>query len=349
MLRTICRAAAAALSRQHQQQQLLTGQAPIISSTGRCLHTTTLKASSTSAFKELLVSDSSDSAGVQLITLNRVKKRNALSLNLFEEVTRALHQAAEEPSCIIAALTGGKKALFSIFFIESRDDLMENGAVKKYSRRFTPTVYTGDADYFTAGIDLSIGLQLMSDPSSKSKIHKVLREFLFAFIDFPKPIAALVNGHAIGVGVTILAHLDAVYAADKATFHAPFPSIGLIPEACSTILFPRMMGTANASEMLVLGRRYNANEAKERMLVTDVFPSATLQADAMKRLVGYAESVKHSRESLHDSKNIMRQHERQYLKDVTDKELENVFVRITSEEFRKIAASFLAKASVKKS
>ena len=66
-----------------------------------------------------------------------------------------------------------------------------------------------------------------------------------AFIDFTKPIVAAVNGPAVGISVTLLGLVQAmVYASDKATFHTPFMTLGQSPEACSSYLFPKIMGLA---------------------------------------------------------------------------------------------------------
>jgi len=104
-----------------------------------------------------------------------------------------------------------------------------------------------------------------------------LERFINAFIDFPKPLIAAVNGPAIGVGATFTALCDFVYASEKATFHTPFLSLAQTAEACSSYTFPKAMGPRFAYEVLVLGRKLNASEAKQHGLINDVFSSSDFQ------------------------------------------------------------------------
>ena len=66
--------------------------------------------------------------------------------------------------------------------------------------------------------------------------------FLDALSSLATPLVAAVNGAAIGVGTTMLAHADLVIAARSARFVMPFTSLGLVPEAASSLLFPRLSG-----------------------------------------------------------------------------------------------------------
>ncbi len=68
-----------------------------------------------------------------------------------------------------------------------------------------------------------------------------MKDFVDAFINFPKLIVALVNGPAVGIMVTVLALCDVVYAVEDATFQTPFSQLGQSPEGCSTVTFSKYL------------------------------------------------------------------------------------------------------------
>ena len=132
-------------------------------------------------------------------------------------------------------------------------------------------VITGAGDMFTAGNDL---MDFSTD------VHKTppVIHFLHAIATCPKPIIAAVNGPAIGVGLTMILHLDLVYAGDSATFSAPFIQLGLVPEAASSLLLPASVGMAVANDVFMTGRVLTADEAHHYGLVARVFSDDTLAA-----------------------------------------------------------------------
>lgn len=68
------------------------------------------------------------------------------------------------------------------------------------------------------------------------------RNFVQSFIEFSKPLIAIVNGPAIGISFTVLGLFDLVISSDLANFSAPFTKIALSPEGCSSYTFPKLMG-----------------------------------------------------------------------------------------------------------
>ena len=95
-----------------------------------------------------------------------------------------------------------------------------------------------------------------------------------------KPLIAAVNGAAIGVGTTMLMHCDLIVAARSARFVMPFTSLGLVPEAASSLLFPRLLGHQRASALLLLGEPLDAATAHEWGFVNRVVDDAALMETA---------------------------------------------------------------------
>jgi enoyl-CoA hydratase/carnithine racemase len=126
-------------------------------------------------------------------------------------------------------------------------------------------VLSGEGDSFTAGNDLfDFANDIPTDDSAPGF------QFIHNLHNFPKPLIAAVHGSAVGIGTTALLHCDVVYAGVDTKFAMPFVSLGLVPEAGSSFLFPRLVGHVRASEILLTGRTFNEEEAKEIGLINDI-------------------------------------------------------------------------------
>ncbi|XP_038076462.1 enoyl-CoA delta isomerase 2-like isoform X2 [Patiria miniata] len=245
--------------------------------------------------------------GVCTIMMNRPKKKNALNRETYEEIIKALDSSGKDDSVVFSVLTGA-------------------------------------GDFYSGGNDLNNFMSITPDTMKQAAREggELLQRFVAAFIDFPKPLVAAVNGPAVGIPVTSLALCDVVYATDRATFHTPFSSLGQSPEACSSYLFPQIMGQAKANEVLLFGRKLTAQEAYDRGLVTEVFPDATFQQEIEKK---FNEFAKLPRQSLRLSKNLIRGAEREKLHQVNKEECELLEERWTSEECIQAIMDFFASKS----
>ncbi|CAL2049064.1 unnamed protein product [Caenorhabditis brenneri] len=183
------------------------------------------------------------------VTLNRPNKYNALTRVMFLELCRIFKEAADEDEISFVVFTGGK------------------------------------GKYYCAGSDFS--------PAELATLHEIehhgYKLFVDILISFPKPVIALVNGHAVGISVTMLGLMDAVIAIDTATFSTPFADIGVCPEACSSYTLPRIMGYQKAAALMLFSEKFTAQEAYIAGLVTKVLPSTTFEEDAKKILDRYAQ------------------------------------------------------------
>lgn len=131
--------------------------------------------------------------------------------------------------------------------------------------KIAAVVITGEGDSFTAGNDLNDFLAIEDLDDSAPPF-----EFLYTLSRLSVPLVAGVNGLAIGIGTTILLHCDLVYASSDAVFALPFINLGLVPEAASSLLLPQQCGHLKASELLLLGDSFDAQEALQYGLVNKV-------------------------------------------------------------------------------
>ena len=183
-----------------------------------------------------------DDGPIRILRLNRPDKKNALTDAMYETLSEALENAAVSKTIRCVVIMGGPGA-------------------------------------FTAGADLQDFLRAAQHMEG---LRPQATRFLHRIAHAGKPLVAAVEGVAIGIGTTMLLHCDYVVAAIDARFATPFVNLGLVPEAASSLLVPRLMGTRRAFELLVMGRPLDAAAALACGLVNVVVPPGDVEAEAMK-------------------------------------------------------------------
>ena len=130
-------------------------------------------------------------------------------------------------------------------------------------------IITSEGDHFTAGNDI---VDFMDNPPTADSSE--VATFLAALLNFPKPLIAAVKGNAVGVGTTMLLHCDVVVATPTANFSMPFVSLGLVPEAGSTYLFPSLVGYQRAAKIFLTGEAFGSKQAMEMGLIAEIADDA---------------------------------------------------------------------------
>ena len=117
--------------------------------------------------------------------------------------------------------------------------------------------FRGEGQDFAAGNDLADFL----DASAREGDEIAVWRFLRALAACETPIVAAVHGNCVGIGTTMLLHCDLVVAEEGVRFSMPFVDLGLVPEAASSLLLPRLAGRRLAARYLLLGEPFGVEEA----------------------------------------------------------------------------------------
>jgi methylglutaconyl-CoA hydratase len=180
--------------------------------------------------------------GVAALTLNRPEKRNALNAELVAALEEALDRAAGDESVRVVTLSGAGKD-------------------------------------FCAGADLAELERMVAMGSEESLEDARSLGALFAKMRaHPRPLVAIVHGHALAGGCGLATACDVVLAREDAELGYPEVRLGFVPALVMTIL-RRKVGEGRAFELVALGERYSAEAARGFGLVTQVFAAATFAAD----------------------------------------------------------------------
>lgn len=246
---------------------------------------------------------------LSVLKFNRPKKFNAINQTMYEEIQHALNVENQNDDCSLVVLTGAGR------FYSSGNDL--SGFAAALGEGMTP------AQLADGAFDIMI-------------------PFVDAFIEFEKPLVALVNGPAIGIAVSHLGLCDLVLAADTASFVTPFTQLGQSAEACSSYTFPKIMGPAKANEMILFNKKISASEAQAAGLVAEVFPAHEFEKRALARVEEYSKLPKLS---LKYSKALVRnQAEIDILKAVNRAEGERLRERWASEDCFEAIVNFMSRS-----
>jgi 2-(1,2-epoxy-1,2-dihydrophenyl)acetyl-CoA isomerase len=189
------------------------------------------------------------------------------------------HIRFEQSQAAVATITIARPDRLNALSGQTVDEL--RSAVEEAGRSGARCLLlTGEGRGFSSGADLATGGGLPDDVGASLEKH--FNPLLEALFELPIPVVAAVNGPCAGAGCSLALAADIVVAARSAYFLQAFVNIGLIPDAGATWLLPRLAGRARAMEMMMLGERVPAEQAREWGLISRVVDDEELASEGMK-------------------------------------------------------------------
>jgi enoyl-CoA hydratase/carnithine racemase len=198
--------------------------------------------------------------GTATVTLNRPEQMNAVTATM-------------------------RKALIEIFGEADRDDDVR------------VVVVTGAGKAFCAGADLSAGGSRFDYSREEGKEVPMSEhrdgggQIALAIFRCRKPVIAAINGHAVGVGITMTLPMDVRIVAEEAKIGFVFTRRGVVPEACSSWFLPRIVGISKAAEFIYTGRVFRAVEEANSGLFNRVVAQDQVMTKAMNMAKEIAENT----------------------------------------------------------
>jgi enoyl-CoA hydratase/carnithine racemase len=187
---------------------------------------------------------------VTVLTLNRPRARNALDRALVDALGPALAAAAEDPGARAVVLTG------------SGGSFCAGADLKAALTTHTGLGSEGPAAQLAATIDA---------------YHAMIRSIIGA----PKAVIAAVDGGAVGFGCDLALACDLRVLSTEAYLQEIFVKVGLMPDGGGTFWLPRLVGIGRALELMLLGERVGAEEARALGLANRVTPPERLRDEAL--------------------------------------------------------------------
>jgi 2-(1,2-epoxy-1,2-dihydrophenyl)acetyl-CoA isomerase len=245
---------------------------------------------------------------VAILTLNRPDTLNAMNEAMMAELERCLIDIEADPEVRAVVLTGAGRG-----FSSGGDQKRERSA-------------EGETKFF--------------DGDLGGNVVERLNRCVLRLQQLPKPVIGCINGVAVGAGCNLALATDLRIASDASRFGEVFSRIGLVPDGGGTYLLPRLVGTAKALELIMLGDIIDAQEALRIGLVNKVVPADQLAAETQQ----LAERLANGPTLAHGlAKTGVYQAMNMSLEDVLNMEARNQAVAARSQDRQEGAAAFREK------
>ena len=240
------------------------------------------------------------SGGLLSLTLARPERRNAITVAMYAALADAFEAAAKDPVVRLITLKG-------------------------------------QGEDFTGGNDLSDFLKDMPTPGSGTDIP--VWRLLRALANNDVPLVAAVHGNVVGIGTTLLFHCDLVIAEQGSRFIMPFVDLGLVPEAASSLIMPRLSGRRAAARHILLGEPFGADQALAMGIASHVVAKGELDTGLAKVV---AALLAKPAEALRLTQALLRRSDRAEVIERMALENSHFAERLTSDEVRDAVTAFFA-------
>jgi len=203
------------------------------------------------------------SQGIATITFNRPKSYNAITAEDYDAFAEALYA------------------------IDQRGDVIV-------------TVWQAMGKFFCSGTDVTRSMGDETQSVRQTFLNRVTRantDVTRALYTHKKLLVAAINGPVIGIAAAYLGHFDFIYCMPNAYLSLPFPMLGIITEAGSSVTFVRRLGVAKANEVLILGKKLSAQELLDAKFINKIFPEQpveSFQAEVRTHVQKELEGLDHS-------------------------------------------------------
>jgi len=201
-----------------------------------------------------------------------------LGIGVEREGVMELTQTKYEIEKGVATVTLYRPEQLNAFTHTMRNELVEIFAAADQDDSVRVVVVKGAGKAFCAGADLSAGGSAFNRTVQEGR-EVAIREHrdgggqvALAIFRCRKPVIAAINGHAVGVGITMTLPMDVRIVAEDAKIGFVFTRRGVVPEACSSWFLPRIVGISKAAEWVYTGRVFRASEEATSGLFNYVVP-----------------------------------------------------------------------------